>query len=382
MAPLRIAVLGSTGSIGRQAVDVITRLPERFRAVGLAAGTNSAVLAEQIAAVRPAYAWARERTGALDNSCESAGAQWLPPDEMVLQEDVDLVLVGTAGSAGLEPTLGALGAGKLVAIANKEVLVMAGHLVRKALSTGDQLRPVDSEHSAIWQCLWGEQGHAVRRILLTASGGAFRDFDLDSLQNVTPEQALDHPTWSMGQKITVDSATLMNKGMETIEAMWLFDVPMDSVEVVLHRESIVHSLVEFSDGSVKAQLGLPDMRLPIQCALAYPERMPVPPAPQLDLAAVGSLTFGKPDTSRFPCLDLAMEAGRKGDTFPAVLAAADEVAVDRFLQGQVGFLDIARIVEAVLDRHVPVADPDLGQVLDADKWARRIAAEQIPMAVR
>ncbi|MFQ5380967.1 MAG: 1-deoxy-D-xylulose-5-phosphate reductoisomerase [Dehalococcoidia bacterium] len=382
MAPLRIAVLGSTGSIGRQAVDVITRLPERFRAVGLAAGTNSAVLAEQIAAVRPAYAWARERTGALDNSCESAGAQWLPPGEMVLQEDVDLVLVGTAGSAGLEPTLGALGAGKLVAIANKEVLVMAGHLVRKALSTGDQLRPVDSEHSAIWQCLWGEQGHAVRRILLTASGGAFRDFDLDSLQNVTPEQALDHPTWSMGQKITVDSATLMNKGMETIEAMWLFDVPMDSVEVVLHRESIVHSLVEFSDGSVKAQLGLPDMRLPIQCALAYPERMPVPPAPQLDLAAVGSLTFGKPDTSRFPCLDLAMEAGRKGDTFPAVLAAADEVAVDRFLQGQVGFLDIARIVEAVLDRHVPVADPDLGQVLDADKWARRIAAEQIPMAVR
>ncbi len=382
MNPLRVAVLGSTGSIGRQALDVIGRLPERFRAVGLAAGSNTSELARQVATVRPAYAWAGHKDQPLEDSLAGTGSCWLSPAEMVLQGDVDLILVGTAGAAGLRPTLNALGAGKPVAIANKEVLVMAGHLVRAAMTVPDQLRPVDSEHSAIWQCLWGEEGHGIRRILLTASGGAFRDFNLESLRAVTPEQALNHPTWNMGQKITVDSATLMNKGMETIEAMWLFDVPMDSVEVVLHRESIVHSLVEFSDGSVKAQLGVPDMRLPIQCALAYPERMPLPPAPALDLAAVGSLTFGKPDTDRFPCLELAMEAGRRGGTYPAVLAAADEVAVEHFLRGQTGFLDIPGIVEAVLESHSPAAEPDLVQVLEADSWARETAAEEARAAVR
>ncbi len=240
------------------------------------------------------------------------------------------------------PTLNALKAGRPVAIANKEVLVMAGHLVRRAMAQGGgELRPVDSEHSAIWQCLWGEEGHAIRRILLTASGGAFRDFDRARLASVTAEQALNHPTWKMGSKITVDSATLMNKGMETIEAMWLFDVPMDKVEVVLHRESIVHSLVEFSDGSVKAQLGVPDMRLPIQLALAYPERMPAPPMPTLNLATIGTLHFGTPDMERFPCLRLAMEAGRLGATYPAAMAAADEVAVERFLAGEIGFLNLS-----------------------------------------
>jgi 1-deoxy-D-xylulose-5-phosphate reductoisomerase len=370
----RVAVLGSTGSVGRQALDVIRQLPGRFQVVALAAGRNTTELARQVAEFRPAYAWADAGSPALRDALTVSRTRWATMDEIALSADVDLLLVATAGAAGLTPTIAALGAGKPVAIANKEVLVMAGHLVRRAmLAGGGDLRPVDSEHSAIWQCLWGEEGHEIRRILLTASGGAFRDLDRSQLAAVTPEQALDHPTWNMGKKITVDSASLMNKGMETIEAMWLFGVPMEKVEVVLHRESIVHSLVEFSDGSVKAQLGVPDMRLPIQCALAYPDRMPVPPAPPLDLAAVGALHFGSPDVGRFPCLGLAMEAGRRGGTFPAVMAAADEVAVERFLGREAGFLDIPRIIESVLEKHASTADPDLEAVLAADAWAREMA---------
>lgn len=376
MAPTRIAVLGSTGSIGRQTLDVVRQLPERFEAVALAAGRNTSELARQVAEVRPRYAWAEVRTPELDAAMAAAGTRWLDMDEMALAAEVDVLMVGTAGAAGLTPTIRALEAGRPVAIANKEVLVMAGHLVRRAMERGGgQLRPVDSEHSAIWQCLWGEEAHEIRRIILTASGGAFRDFDRSALAAVSPEQALNHPTWKMGAKITVDSASLMNKGMETIEAMWLFGVPMEKVEVVLHRESIVHSLVEFSDGSVKAQLGVPDMRLPIQCALAYPERMPVPPAPPLDLAAAGTLHFGTPDLDRFPCLALAMEAGRLGGTYPAVMAAADEVAVGRFLDREIGFLDIPRVIENVMERHEPVFDPDLETVIAADARARRLARE-------
>ncbi|MFN0095137.1 MAG: 1-deoxy-D-xylulose-5-phosphate reductoisomerase [Dehalococcoidia bacterium] len=375
-SPLRIAVLGSTGSIGRQALDVIRQLPERFEVVALAAGRNTAELSQQVAAFRPRYVCADASASALDDAVAAAGAKWLSMDEMAVADEVDLVLVGTAGAAGLMPTMLALQAGRPVAIANKEVLVMAGHLIRQALEAGGgSLRPVDSEHSAIWQCLWGEEQHEIRRILLTASGGAFRDLDDAALAAVTPEQALNHPTWKMGAKITVDSASLMNKGMETIEAMWLFDVPMEKVEVVLHRESIVHSLVEFSDGSVKAQLGVPDMRLPIQCALAYPERMPAPPMPVLDLAKIGALHFGSPDLARFPCLRLAMDAGRAGGTYPAVMAAADEVAVARFLAREVGFLDIPQIIESVLDEHTSTADPDLETVIAADAWARRVAQQ-------
>lgn len=322
----------------------------------------------------PRYAWAEARDNDLDDALAASQSAFVSMDEMAVAADVDVLLVATAGAAGLTPTLAALAAGRPVAIANKEVLVMAGHLVRRAMKTGGgDLRPVDSEHSAIWQCLWGEESHAIRRILLTASGGAFRDWDAAALSAVTAEQALNHPTWTMGAKITVDSASLMNKGMETIEAMWLFDVPMEKVEVITHRESIVHSLVEFSDGSVKAQLGVPDMRLPIQCALAYPERMPTPPAPALDLAAIGELHFGRPDIQRFPCLRLAMEAGRLGGTYPAAMAAADEVAVARFLQAEIGFLDIPAIVEAVLEKHVSTADPDLETVLAADALAREQA---------
>ncbi len=378
--PARVAVLGSTGSIGRQALDVIRQFPDRFQAVALAGGHNTAELARQVAQVKPRYVAAAARSGELDDAVAHAGARVATMDEIAVADDVDILLVGTAGAAGLTPTLRALERGRPVAIANKEVLVMAGHLVRAAMLTGGgQLRPVDSEHSAIWQCLWGEEKHDIRRILLTASGGSFRDLDTSQLARVTAEQALNHPTWNMGAKITVDSATLMNKGMETIEAMWLFGVPMERVEVLLHRESIVHSLVEFSDGSVKAQLGVPDMRLPIQCALAYPERMPAPPMPTLDLATVGTLNFGRPDVSRFPCLRLAMDAGRRGGTYPAAMAAADEIAVGRFLAHEVGFLDIPAIVESVLEAHESVDDPDLEQVLRADAWAREAAQAVKPL---
>ncbi len=377
----RVAVLGSTGSIGRQALDVIRQFPDRFEVVALAAGRNDAELARQVAECRPLHAWAEADTPALRDALAATGTKWLSMDEMATAVDVDLLLVATAGAAGLMPTIRALEAGRPVAIANKEVLVMAGHLVRAAmLRGGAQLLPVDSEHSAIWQCLWGEEGHEVRRILLTASGGAFRDFDSARLAAVTPEQALKHPTWNMGKKITIDSATLMNKGMEVIEAEWLFGVAIERVEVVLHRESIVHSLVEFSDGSVKAQLGVPDMRLPIQCALAYPDRMPTPPAPPLDLAQVGALHFGEPDMARFPCLRLAIESGRRGGTYPAAMAAADEVAVERFMARDAGFLDIPAIIEAVLEKHLSTADPDLEAVLAADAWARQ-AARSVPAGV-
>jgi 1-deoxy-D-xylulose-5-phosphate reductoisomerase len=377
----RVAILGSTGSIGRQALEVVRQLPERFEVVGLAAGRNDGELARQVAECRPRYAWAEADTRVLRDACDASGTKWVSMEEMAVAEDVELLLVGTAGAAGLMPTMRALEAGRPVAIANKEVLVMAGHLVRAAmLRGGGELRPVDSEHSAIWQCLWGEEGHEIRRIILTASGGAFRDLDRSALAAVTPEQALQHPTWKMGPKITVDCATLMNKGMETIEAVWLFGVPMGRVEVVLHRESIVHSLVEFSDGSVKAQLGVPDMRLPIQCGLGYPERMPVPPAEPLDLAKVGTLHFGEPDVSRFPCLRLAMEAGRQGGTYPAAMAAADEVAVKRFMARDAGFLDIPAIIESVLEKHSSIADPDLEAVMAADAWARQ-AASNAPAGV-
>jgi len=376
----QVAILGSTGSIGCQALDVVAQFPERWEVVGLAAGRNHDLLATQVVAARPKYAsWEGAASPALADALSRCETTRLDPVETALA--CDIPLIGTAGAAGLHPTLAALGAGKPVAIANKEVLVMAGHIVRKVMDAGGgALYPVDSEHSAIWQCLWGEEAHEIRRILLTASGGAFRDWDRERLAAVTAEQALNHPTWNMGPKITVDSATLMNKGMETIEAMWLFDVPMEKVEVVLHRESVVHSLVEFSDGSVKAQLGVPDMRLPIQLALAYPERMPAPPMPRLDLADIGSLNFGTPDMERFPCLRLAMEAGRMGGTAPAVMAAADEVAVERFMAGEVGFLDIPAIIESVLEKHAVVADPDLETVLEADYTARELA-RAVPMGV-
>ena len=374
MTPKRIAVLGSTGSIGRQTIDVVRQLPDRFAIAALAAGRNTARLAEQVAELHPRYVYAAARDAALDDAIAAAGASWLPMEEMAVADDVDIVLAGTGGAAGLLPTIAALEAGKPVAIANKEALVMAGHLIRRAMvAGGGGIRPVDSEHSAIWQCLWGEEEHGIRRIMLTASGGAFRDLDPGALAAVTPAQALKHPTWNMGDKITVDCATLMNKGMETIEAMWLFDVPMEAVQVVLHRESIVHSLVEFSDGSVKAQLGVPDMRLPIQCALAYPERMPEPPAPPSTSPWRASSPSASRTSRASPACGSRWRRDASAGTFPAAMAAADEVAVERFMAGEAGFLDIPAIIEGVMERHESTPDPDLEAVFAADRWAREAA---------
>jgi 1-deoxy-D-xylulose-5-phosphate reductoisomerase len=299
-------------------------------------------------------------------------------DQMGTLSEVDVVMVGSAGTAALGATIAALEAGKTVALANKEILVMAGRAIRAAMERGGgALHPVDSEHSAIWQCLWGEPAAGVDRLILTASGGAFRDLPAEELARVTPEQALHHPTWQMGRKITVDSATLMNKGLETIEARWLFDVPLERVDVLMHRESVVHSLVQFTDGSVKAQLGEPDMRLPILCALSYPERLANSETPRLDLGRLGALHFAPPELGRFPCLALAMEAGRRGGTYPAVLVGAGEVAVERFLDGTIGFMEMAGAVEDALSAHEPGTDDELDVVLAAAEWGRRHATDWI-----
>jgi 1-deoxy-D-xylulose-5-phosphate reductoisomerase len=373
-----LAILGSTGSIGRQTLEVVRGLRPRFRVVALAAGQNVTLLEEQAKEFSPQLIWADREAEYLHQKTVKGAirARWTPMEEMAAHPDVDIVVVATAGKAGLLPTLAAARAGKAMALANKEVLVMAGHLVvAEARDHQADLRPVDSEHSAIWQCLWGEDRQNIARIILTGSGGAFRDKTLDELERVTPEQALRHPTWQMGHKITVDSATLVNKGLEAIEAHWLFGVPFDKIEVVLHRESIIHSLVEFCDGSIKAQLGMPDMRLPIQCALTYPQRLPAGRPKRLDLGRLGSLCFCQPDLRRFPCLGLALEAGRRGGAYPAVMAAADEVAVDHFLAGHISFLDIAKVIEATLSAHPGVSDPSLEEVLAADTWARQWAED-------
>ena len=374
-----VAILGSTGSIGRQTLDVIRRLPGRFRVIGLAGGNNHTLLEDQSREFHPELVWCQAADRHMDLKAASGRkARWATMEEMAVHPDVDVLVVATAGAAGLAPTLAALEAGKAVALANKEVLVMAGHLVTRAAERGrGELRPVDSEHSAIWQCLWGEDIASVEKLILTASGGAFRDLAQRDLERVTAREALRHPTWDMGRKVTIDSATLMNKGFEAIEARWLFNVPMDRVEVVMHRESIVHSLVEFSDGSVKAQLGEPDMRLPIQCALNYPERAACDAVPRLNLARVKALHFEEPDFGRYPALRLALEAGAKGGTWPAVLAAADEVAVDSFIQGTIGFTEIARVVDNTLSAHAGEADPSLEAVREADAWGREFAAGQI-----
>jgi 1-deoxy-D-xylulose-5-phosphate reductoisomerase len=375
-----LAILGSTGSIGRQTLEVVRSLPDRFRVVALAAGDNVTLLEEQAREFRPAFVYA-SREGEYLRQRAAAGhlpSRWAEMEEMAAHPSVDIVVVATAGSAGIGPTLAAVRAGKVVAIANKEVLVMAGHIITaEARRAKAELRPIDSEHSAIWQCLWGEDPASVERIVLTASGGPFRDLRPEELARVTAEEALRHPNWQMGRKITVDSATLLNKGLECIEAHWLFGVPLERIDVLLHRESIVHSLVEFRDGSVKAQLGVPDMRLPIQCALTYPERLPGVAVPRLDLEMTGTLNFGVPDTKRFPCLRLALEAGRNGGTYPAVLAAADEVAVQHFLAGHIGFPDIAHLIEDTLSNHRSTANPSLEQVLAADAWARDWAEDWV-----
>jgi 1-deoxy-D-xylulose-5-phosphate reductoisomerase len=372
----RIALLGSTGSIGRQTLEVVRANPDEFLIVGLAAGGNLKLLQQQIAEFQPALVNSPVVGHLAElSTCAAAPTSLVSLQEMVASPQVDLAVIATAGKAGLLPTLAAIRAGKQVALANKEALVMAGELVmNEARAAGLEIRPVDSEHSAIWQCLRGEPPSAVKRLLLTASGGAFRDYAPEQLARVTPELALRHPTWQMGPKVTIDSATLMNKGLEIIEAHWLFGVDYDFIEVILHRESVVHSVVELIDGSFKAQLSTPDMRLPIHCALAYPRRLSNP-FPSLDLTAQGQLSFEPVDLRRYPCLRLARQAGVAGGAFPAVLSAADEEAVALFLDGDLPFTAIPDVVDAVLGAHVGIQHPDLAAILSADTWARARAQE-------
>jgi 1-deoxy-D-xylulose-5-phosphate reductoisomerase len=366
----RVAVLGSTGSIGRQTLEVIGTLPQHFGIIGLAAGKNTALLAEQIDQFQPRFIYYQGK------KAHSAKAEHesLSLEEMASHPEVDIVVIATSGKWGLKPTLAAVRAGKRIALANKESLVMAGEIITKeAKRNGAQIMPVDSEHSAIWQCLEGEKGKPAR-IIITASGGPFLHYLPAQLNKVTPEQALKHPSWRMGSKVTIDSATLMNKGLEVIEAHWLFDMPYDNIKVLVHPQSIVHSMVEFSDGSVKAQLGWPDMRLPIQYALSYPERLANPRLPKLDWETIKELDFEPPDPGTFPCLKLAIEAGKKGGTYPAVLCGADEIAVQQFLAGRIKFTDIPRLVEQALEKHQAIAHPTLEEILAADGWGREMAS--------
>ncbi|HEY90952.1 MAG TPA: 1-deoxy-D-xylulose-5-phosphate reductoisomerase, partial [Dehalococcoidia bacterium] len=341
----RLAILGSTGSIGRQTLQVVRNLSSRFRVVALTAGQNTDLLAGQIDEFRPDFVHYQSKQ---PPDCSHADYEYLAPEEIARHTAVDTVVVATSGKAGLMATLSAARAGKDIALSNKESLVMAGSIImREARENGARILPVDSEHSAIWQCLRGEE-QSVSRLILTASGGPFRSFSAGELEQVTAEQALKHPSWKMGKKVTIDSATLMNKGLEIIEAHWLFDMPYEKIQVVVHPQSIIHSMVEFEDGSIKAQMSPPDMRLPIQYALTYPERICNTEIPRLDWSAARELTLEKPDFDRFPCLEIAIEAGTAGGTSPAVLCAADEVAVELFLAGSIGFSDIARLVRQVL----------------------------------
>jgi 1-deoxy-D-xylulose-5-phosphate reductoisomerase len=372
-----IVLLGSTGSIGTQSLDIMARLPGKFRVVGLAANSNADLLANQANFHDVPFVCIGEGlgntlkarlTGRNIRVCEGVEGMCA----LATLPEADLVVVAVAGAVGIRPTHAALEAGKDIALASKEVLVAAGeHTMRLARQNGAAILPIDSEHSALFQCLQGAPEKSVEKLFLTASGGPFRATPKEQFAHITPEQALKHPTWNMGGLVTINSATLMNKGLEIIEARWLFDVPADDVEVIVHPQSIVHSLVRFKDGSVLAQLGLPDMRLPIQYALVYPER-PDTGLPRLDLASFGNLSFEEPDTEKFPALRLARRAAAVGGTLPAVMNAANEAAVALFLDRKLSFIGIMETVEAVIERHT-AAEPTYENVLAADAWARKEA---------
>ena len=371
----QLAVLGSTGSIGQQTLEVVRALPHRFRVVGLAAGKNLDLLTKQIKEFKPKFVHYQDKR--TQTRLANAEYQILSLEDIASHPQVDTVVIATSGKAGLSPTLAAVKAGKNVALANKESLVMAGEIITsEAKLNAARILPIDSEHSAIWQCLRGETQPAAQ-LILTASGGPFRHYSLAELNGVTAKQALKHPSWQMGRKVTIDSATLMNKGLEVIEAHWLFDMPFDKIRVLIHPQSIIHSMVEFIDGSIKAQLSYPDMRLPIQHALSYPERLPNPHLPRLDWNNIKDLTFEPPDFNTFPCLKLAIEAGRKGGTCPAVLCAADEVAVESFLSQRIKFTDIVRLVEQTLEEHEAIGRPTLEEIMTADAWARETVRQLI-----
>jgi len=388
-----ITLLGSTGSIGTQTLDIVASHPEQFRLVGIAARRNVQLLAQQVRQFRP------EVVAISDPDCfadlKAAIADIDPQPQIFAGEegvaevarygDAEAVVTGIVGCAGLLPTLAAIEAGKDIALANKETLIAGGPVVLPLVEKHQvKLLPADSEHSAIFQCLQGVPAGGLRRIVLTASGGAFRDWPVEKLPEVTVADALKHPNWSMGQKITVDSATLMNKGLEVIEAHYLFDVDYDHIDIVIHPQSIIHSLIEVQDTSMLAQLGWPDMRLPLLYALSWPERIDTAWEP-LDLVKAGDLTFRAPDHAKYPCMDLAYAAGRAGGTMTAVLNAANEQAVALFLAEKIRFLDIPKVIEKVCDRHRNdlIAQPNLEDILTVDRWAREAttqASEMLTMA--
>lgn len=375
-----IYLLGATGSIGTQTLDVIRQHPDQFRLVAFSAGRNISLTQSIIEEFNPAYVsviheedakqlanlYPKVTFGFGDEGLVNVATYDLIP------ADEHFVLSAVMGSVGLLPTLKAIEMRRTIGIANKETLVTAGHLVmEKAKQYGVHLLPVDSEHSAIYQCLQGEDSKSVKKLIITASGGSFRDYTREMLKGVTREQALNHPNWSMGAKITIDSASMMNKGLEVIEAHWLFDMPYDQIETILHRQSIIHSMVEFEDTSVIAHLGTPDMRIPIQFAMSYPKRIDLKQAKSLNLAEVGTLEFKPMDFERFPCLKMAYEAGRQGGSCPTVLNAANESAVDLFLKDKISFLEIEDVVYQALASHQKVVNPTLDEILTIDRDVRR-----------
>ncbi|MDE0185481.1 MAG: 1-deoxy-D-xylulose-5-phosphate reductoisomerase [Candidatus Poribacteria bacterium] len=386
----RLAILGSTGSIGKSALSVVQTHPGKFTIAGLAANTSVDLLEQQIRQFRPRLAALNDSDTAnqlRERLTDLKSVEVLSGKEGVLaiarMEEVDLVIEAIGGSAGLLPTLEAIQTGKDLAFVNKEVLVMCGSLVMSAVEEyGVNLLPVDSEISAILQCLAGrlsdnpQERNQINRLILTASGGPFRQTPLDQLHSVTPQQALKHPTWNMGNKITIDSATMMNKGLEVIEARWLFDIEPSQIDVIVQPESIIHSMVEFVDGSYLAQLSVADMRVPIQYALTYPRHLPTP-APNLDLAQIRKLHFEPVDFEKFPCLSHAYTAAKVGGTLPTVLSSADEVAVSAFLNEHIGFMDIPTIIETVMNQHDVELEPNLNDILAADRWAKSTAHQLI-----
>lgn len=382
----KVIILGSTGSIGRNALEVARKLADRVEIVGLAAGSQSELLRKQCQEFNPrAFAlWNTPARPAWFNEFSHSKGFWGPGSLNALVEELeaDLLLVAIVGTAGLEPTLKAIDKGIHIALASKEILVMAGCVVMKRLREKDvQIIPVDSEHSAVFQCIRGEDRRSVKRIILTASGGPFRGYSVERLKEVTVEEALNHPTWKMGKKITIDSASLFNKGLEMIEAHHLFSIPYSQIEVVIHPQSIIHSLVEFCDGSQLAQLSHSDMCLPIQFSFTFPERLPSPVRP-LNLYEIGDLTFEAPDHKSFPALNLARFAGEAAGTYPCALNAANEVAVESFLEGKISFSEIWECVGAVLDNHKQTPDPQLEEIIEADKMSRVAAREWIKKRVR
>lgn len=378
----RIVLLGSTGSIGQSTLRVVEDLSDRLRLVGLAAGRNIQCLYQQIKIAQPEAVCVYDRQAA--QQLRQQIGQSIPvlegPEGLVqlaTWPSADMVLIAIVGTAGLHPSLAALAAGKDIAVASKEILVMAGHIVmEQAARFGRRVLAVDSEHSAIFQCIDGRDPATIRRLWLTASGGPFRTTPKEQFDQITVEQALRHPSWVMGRKITIDSATLFNKGLEMIEARWLFGIDIDRVQVIIHPQSVIHSMVEFIDGSFLAQLSYPDMSLPIQYALTYPERV-ASERVRTDFVQIGTLTFEEPDVKRFPALRLAREAGKAGGTMPTVLNAANEVAVEAFCSRLIRFSDIPRVVELTMEAHEIIENPDLEAVLRADNWARSFAQQVV-----